>query len=459
MREWVLGGIVELELWMMPMVSYGLGAWAVLVWIFLTSLYPVRSMAYELFVLQHIASGSVLLWLLWKHVPAYAMYNVWFAIAALSFDWVYRGALLCFRNIGIRMKVIGYDAEVSTRGEDITIITINSKIPFSWSAGQHIYLWIPRLGPFETHPFTIARAHSKSKSNDQVLQFAIRSHSGFSKRLYRYAANSEAQGDTTTLKAFITGPYGSPPNWKAYETLILISASTGASFTLPILESTLDSAKTSCVRRIFLLLLAREKGHIVYYEERLLATLTQAHALGVDLRVEIAITGNNSEEHGISVAMEEVAQGGPATINQPASHNETDGISPVPSPIEQVEGSKSYVLVGQGSHSRSSSMSSVQTGDLHLHDFSKEQYQLLNSAEAAIGTPHPIVHSLCRPVISEWIRDPIEKTGGETTIAVCGGKELVADVRNSVARLSDERAVHKGTGAQGLHLYVEEFCF
>jgi hypothetical protein len=36
---------------------------------------------------------------------------------------------------------------------------------------------------------------------------------------------------------------------------------------------------------------------------------------------------------------------------------------------------------------------------------------------------------------------------------------LVATVRNAVASLSDERAVHKGTGAQGIHLHVEEYCF
>jgi hypothetical protein len=53
----------------------------------------------------------------------------------------------------------------------------------------------------------------------------------------------------------------------------------------------------------------------------------------------------------------------------------------------------------------------------------------------------------------------VEATGGETSVVVCGGKSLVAKVRNCVAALSDERAVHKGTGAQGIHLHVEEYCF
>jgi hypothetical protein len=70
-----------------------------------------------------------------------------------------------------------------------------------------------------------------------------------------------------------------------------------------------------------------------------------------------------------------------------------------------------------------------------------------------------IVYSDGRPDIASFIRKPVEVTGGETSVAVCGGKSLVAKVRNAVASLSDERAVQKGTGAQGIHLHVEEYGF
>jgi len=64
-----------------------------------------------------------------------------------------------------------------------------------------------------------------------------------------------------------------------------------------------------------------------------------------------------------------------------------------------------------------------------------------------------------RPDIPNFIRGPVEATGGETAVAVCGGRDLVAITRNSVASLSDERAVHKGTGAQGIALHSESYCF
>ncbi len=76
----------------------------------------------------------------------------------------------------------------------------------------------------------------------------------------------------------------------------------------------------------------------------------------------------------------------------------------------------------------------------------------------ASGDSH-VYRSSTRPDIEAFIRGPVEETGGETSVVVCGGPSLVARVRNCVAALSDERAVHKGTGAQGIHLHVEEYCF
>lgn len=73
MAEWVRADFVKLELEMMPMFKYGIGAWSILVWTFIASLPPLRSMAYEIFVLQHMAAAAVFLWLLWVHVPSYAI--------------------------------------------------------------------------------------------------------------------------------------------------------------------------------------------------------------------------------------------------------------------------------------------------------------------------------------------------------------------------------------------------
>lgn len=218
-REWVRADFVAFELSLMPMVKYGMGAWGLLLWTFLSSLSPLRRMAYEVFVLQHIACAGVFLWLLYIHVPSYARYNVWFAVAAISFDWVLRGILLIVRNFRVKvvgaacrgMQRVGHQAELQALSDDITIISIKDA-PFTWKAGQHMYLWLPRLGPLETHPFTIASPYQTSnKCHCNEIQLAIRAQKGFSRRIHNYASKMQGLDKTAILTAFVSGPYGVPP--------------------------------------------------------------------------------------------------------------------------------------------------------------------------------------------------------------------------------------------------------
>jgi len=69
----------------------------------------------------------------------------------------------------------------------------------------------------------------------------------------------------------------------------------------------------------------------------------------------------------------------------------------------------------------------------------------------------PTVHSNRRPKMDELIRPAVESALGESAVVVCGGSSLIASARTYVAALSDERAVHKGTGAQGIFLYTESY--
>jgi hypothetical protein len=102
------------------------------------------------------------------------------------------------------------------------------------------------------------------------------------------------ESSNNSLIGFIAGPYGVLPQWDAYETLILISASTGASFTLPILESILNNRSTLCTKRIRFLLVVKHRHHINYYAKRLEDALIQAEEEGITLDVVIAITGNEA---------------------------------------------------------------------------------------------------------------------------------------------------------------------
>ncbi|PBP27505.1 ferric-chelate reductase [Diplocarpon rosae] len=469
LTEWVRADFVKLELDAMPMVKYGLGAWGVLVWTFISSLSPLRRAAYELFVLQHIAAAGVFLWLLHVHVPAYAQYNIWFAIAAISSDWILRGILMILKNFRAFPKKacngrqrVGHEIETEAIGNDLTIVTIKD-VHMSWKAGQHLYLWLPYLGALESHPFTIASPFTaRAECHCNEIQLAIRAHSGFSKRIHNFAKINQGTAQNS-LTGFITGPYGAPPRWEAFETLILISASTGASFTLPILESLLEIPISICIQRIFFLLVVRDRPCSQYYEHRLSKALARAEARGIDVEIEIAVTGRASslaESEGKSKDVQ---------VLDDIVLEEKRGSSDGNSEVCQKKDSP-YVLVQTELSTRSRSSfaklsSSLPPSTKASKSCSSCSDESGTSCCAGPSTPplqrkaREITYSYARPSIAPFIRSPVEMTGGETAVVVCGGKSLVSTVRNEVVRLSDDRGVHKGTGAQGIFLHVEEYCF
>ena len=428
--QYARADLADLFFEVMPMGRYGIGAWALLLWSVVTGFAPFRRMWYELYVVQHVVTSIVFLYVVYEHIPPYAQYNLWFAVAALSFDRFYRLVVLVWQNVKFRPdpskckggQHVGHETQLRAVGSDITVVTIKD-VHFRWKAGQHLYLWIPRVGLTEHHPYTIACAHRLPETCIcNSIQLVVRKHDGFSKRLHAYASKAQKAGKQDAVTAFVTGPYGLPPRWDIYETLVLISASTGASFTLPILESVLQTKKTKCTKRVDFLLAAKKGDEIDYYVQRLHELIDRAQQVGVELKVHIAVTGG-TDVSGLPTSAPEKGLGR-SSSGGPGAAAPGEKTAAVASDVER-----------SAAQAPPRQRLSTASADSHVHQ------------------------SSTRPDVDGFIRGPVEATGGETSVVVCGGKSLVARTRNCVAKLSDERAVHKGTGAQGIHLHVEEYCF
>ncbi|PKS10136.1 hypothetical protein jhhlp_001886 [Lomentospora prolificans] len=444
--QWVLADFVELELKIMPMVKYGLGGWAVLLWMFVTSFYPIRSIGYEVFVLQHVLSAVIFIWLMYKHLPPIAMYNVWLAVGFIAFDRAARWALIAFRNFKLKVggapcmgrKRVGHEAIVRTVSESTTIVTVRDA-HFKWRPGQHLYLWMPTVGPTEAHPYTIACAHKiAGECVCNSVELVIRKHGGFSKRLHSAARKAQDKGELMRTTAFVYGPYGSPPSWDVYDTVILISASTGASFTLPILEDIVRSKTKTCLRRAEFILTARQSEETGFYVRQVRECLARGRHSDVELHAHVAITGpckDSALPSKTSVieaqASSSSSSSSSSSVNPAGEKAADDAITPRKDASTNVSDTEKAVAV--------EAVSSVDP--------------------AAEGEMEVVREYDCRLDMAALIRGPVEAALGETLVVVCGGRPLVARVRNCVAKLSDERAVHKGTGAQGIHLHVEEYSF
>ncbi|PHH91842.1 hypothetical protein CDD83_10092 [Cordyceps sp. RAO-2017] len=441
--EWERADFVAFELSVMPMVKYGLGAWAVLLWSVVAGFLPVRRLAYELWLLQHLASVVAMLWLLYRHIPASARYLLWMTVGLLAYDRLARWLLLLRRNLHWsllfaffpssssssslstnrrrRLGRFGHEMSIRAVGDVLTVLTIRD-VSFKWCPGQHVYLWVPRLGPLEAHPYTIGCAPAHGPNNDG-FRLVVRTHAGFSKRIHDYASRHPER----TLMAFLSGPYGVPPRLDTYETLVLIGASTGASFVVPMLESIAMAPGRTCVRSVDVALIARTTAEIGAYLRQTKDASRRARDRGMRVRLHVAITA----EAGVPlVRMRRPRDAGRA---EKVETDDDDAIEPFPQPEETT-----------GFRQRSGSRSPSPTG---------------RSRGSSLGDLDFVHEYVARPDIEALVRQPVEQAWGETAVVVCGGAELVARTRNCVSRLSDERAVHKGTGAQGIYLYVEEYAF
>lgn len=412
-REWWLGNYVKLEFEMMPMVKYGFGAWSVIGWMILSGFGYVRAHCYELFVLQHIAAAATLLWLIFMHVPVYARYNVWMSVAFLVFDWGSRIVWGVLRNTHVlgklSQKTPGYSSFSEALPGDMVRLTLDD-VDFTWRAGQHIQVCIPSLRPFEQHPFSIANTSDTDVTGEgRPLTLLIKARSGLSRSLYK-----AAQKDATTgrrRRVLLHGPLGMPPDLLHYETVVLIACSTGASFVVPMLQELV--AKRGCVHRLSLHWIIRSSEHQVWFARELQAAIETARHAHLQLQITVHIT--QTERTGSESDQDFT----PADVK--------------PGPITVSE------------HSISGSSSASTTSSEKAALFSEPSH-------AGIVTQHG-----SRPSVESMIRPAVEAAVGETAVVTCGGMAITAQARTFVAALSDERAVHKGTGAQGIYLFTETY--
>lgn len=418
LREWWIADFVQLELQMMPMVKYGFGAFGTVTWMVLSGFGFFRAMSYEIFVAQHIAAAAVLLWLLFSHVPAYARYNIYMSIAFIAFDWSMRIIWNVLRNTHMLDKAAirapGYSARLEPLPGDMVRLTIQDA-DFTWKAGQHGFLSVPRLRPLELHPFTIANASSTTENKSRPLTMLIKARAGFSKSLHEGARRSVDNG--RTYRAFLSGPWGVPPSLQQYDTVVLIACSSGASFIAPLLEDVVR--KPGCVRKIHMHWIIRSEDHFSWFGHTLTSLVQCAQSVKLSLELTVHITQRLQQSSQSSGSME---------LKGSASHP--------------------FIAVEQRSEQSSSTPSLSSADDEKAPLSQKHTDGPTSTLDMSRGG---------RPTVEALVRSPVEEALGETAVVVCGGLSITAQARTSVAALSDERAVHKGTGAQGIYLHTETY--
>ena len=400
---------------------------------------------------------------------------------------------------------------------ETTRITITAP-PTSWYPGQHVLLSCHTVAPFQSHPFTIASIPSDGKmeffvkskmgSTKRFLEYAEK------QQKLPVLEHEHERGQSSTI--LIEGPYGRMRPLRQFDSVFLIAGSSGGTFTMPLLRDivhtwkTVDSESGSrwswsgpsgvITRYLRCVWIVKSRAQYRWFAEKLgevVQDVEQLRGEGHNYEVDISIYITCDEDF-IAGRKPSLQSEGYATL-----HGQPREISSGASSVQNDEKTElnavAIDLESSAPDSQQSSKSSCGPSGTCCCQTTIEDEDAIASrgaqCQCCCGEPEPKVfgdnsnssaefeslesnlrmtptpriqftrdstHSAIgilsgRPQPKSLIRKTLEQALGESAVIVCGPRGLVKNVRQSVVSLSDERAVHKGTGAQGIYLHAEAF--
>lgn len=470
---WQKYGLMGLEWRTDDCPTTGIAALAILLWMNITTAAPMRWFNYEFFVVQHIITFFGFIAGIMLHLPSTALTSrayIYIPIALYLLDRTIRTIRLAWNNLRVgRAKLTLLDGGV-------TKVRVSCKAVKHWRPGSHAIISMPRFGFMQSHPATIV---STARSHGGDLVFILKGHKGFTRRLMEKAnssttalvskeEDSEGEGQTPqviTHTAFIDGPYGaSQSDFAAFGSICLVAGSTGVTFCTSILLGLADRVthvgKRLPVRRIHLVWCVKDTNWASWISEE----LTTAHdilvAAGIEVVFSIHVTCADkfTSPGGIykDCACECDKSKGPCCCVAVDEDEKGGIITPAkPMIVRDISSSAESRKAEAQAKERARDPKKAPT---FVRDISSTAASR-NVDTASIGHKMPILPCAVfysgRPQIRKVLRAMLDGADGESGVAACGPLGLTQEVRNCVVSLSDERAIHKGTGAQGCYLHVE----
>ncbi|GIC84420.1 ferric reductase family protein [Aspergillus udagawae] len=265
------------ELLNKPFYVYGIIALIAFVVIFFQSVSPIRHAFYEAFLHFHIILAVVAFVGLWYHLRGLAQQRVLLATLILwGLDRIARLFSIVWRNCGKQRT----SATVELLPGDVARVEVAVSRPWTFKAGQYMYLYIPSLGLWTSHPFSVAWTSSdrmtsseKRDSSDSfnvllggpqrtTMSFLIKRRDGFTNKLLRKVHSSEEGRFNAT--ALAEGPFGGIHSLASYGTVLLIAGGIGITHPISYLREFADgfSNRSMAVRRVTLVWVVRHLEHL-----------------------------------------------------------------------------------------------------------------------------------------------------------------------------------------------------
>lgn len=210
----------------------------------------IRHAFYEAFLHIHILLAIIVLVFLWMHLDGFPQQRLVLAcIVVWAASRLFRLSTLLYRSIGR----ISCTAVIEALPHDSVRVTITTPHPWTYKAGQYVYITIPSVGLWTAHPFSVAWSdppgpvlsrqsslssqvttnHDLEKAveptSQRTFSFVVRARDGFTKRLLAHTTKHAPAhlGHRVPVRALIERPYGLSRKLDSYGTVLLIAGGVG----------------------------------------------------------------------------------------------------------------------------------------------------------------------------------------------------------------------------------------
>jgi ferric-chelate reductase len=376
------------------------------------------------------------------HLPSTALYSrvyIYIPIGLYLFERLLRTMRYAYNNIRP-----GHATLIHLPG-GVTKVVVSTRQLKSWTPGSFVLLSLPRFGVGQSHPATIASIPS---SHEGKLVFFLRAHHGFTSKIHANASvvslsssgaaspESPLESKTSHL-ALIDGPYGGKQlDFAAFGTVLLISGSTGVTFTLPILLDISFRAQKQklCVKEVTFIWAVKTASCIEWAREELRSACDELQKAGVKLSVKFFVTAGEEfveHEEGTGESSADCRCNGDCSCIVPVSNTSA----------ESSPGTETKILTEEIAKESGSGKQAVDEKS------SDEIQPPAYSGRLSAGTTMHAGRPDLRGVISE-VHEKVDGRG-ELGVGVCGPVGLTAETRRVVACL-------EGKG-RGIYLHAESF--
>ncbi|KAJ5622711.1 hypothetical protein N7528_005943 [Penicillium herquei] len=236
----------------------------------------IRHAFYETFIHLHFALAAVSMGFLWVHLNGLvAQTYLLVAIVFWALERATRLLILVYRNVGYNSTT----ATVEAMPGDAMRVTLRLARPWTFRPGQHIYLYVPAIGWWTSHPFSVSWSESEQVFSDEkalplaqqdllrtpekeTLSLLIRRRTGMTDKLFQRAVNSI--GSRVTLRAFVEGPYGNIHSMDSYGTVMLFAGGVGITHHVPFVRHLVAgfAEGTVATRRLTLVWIIQSPEHL-----------------------------------------------------------------------------------------------------------------------------------------------------------------------------------------------------